>query len=243
MHYIDSAVQLLYKNGKPDIDAWTEQMERWKISHAVIVPAQEHVTVFNREGNEQIAKLVKTSPDRFSGLAVANPWYGKKALEILKQAFESGLRGLYLNPARQGFHLAEHIIDPLVKLCVKYGKPVYSHTGTPVFSMPFQLAELARRFPEARFVMGHAGWSDFWYDVIPAARQAENILVETSCTTGGMVLNFIDSLGADRVIYGSGYPQSLPERELNKILQLELAKDVLKKIMYGNASSLWGITL
>jgi predicted TIM-barrel fold metal-dependent hydrolase len=217
-------------------------MDSCGIGHAVIAPSEAHVAVLNNEGNRHISGFVKNDPERFSGLAVANPWYGNKALETLEIAFKSGLCGMFLNPARQGFHLPEHIVDPLLDLCVQYDKPVYSHTGTPVFCMPFQLAELARRFPAVYFVMGHASWSDFWYDLIPAAQQAENIIIDISCTTGQMIKNIINSIGADRIIFGSGFPQSLPENELKKIDRMNLSSNVFDKIMYSNAISLWRIS-
>ena len=57
---------------------------------------------------------------------------------------------------------------------------VYAHTGTPITAEPFQLAELARTFPDVPMVMGHMGYTDFWYDAVPAALQSENIYLETS---------------------------------------------------------------
>lgn len=239
---IDSAVCLTSQNGKLNADDWKRRMDSCGIDHAVIAPSEAYVAVFNNDGNQRIAEIVKKDPDRFSGLAVANPWYGEEALQTLKNAFDSGLCGLYLNPVRQGFHLTEHVIDPLLDLCVQYDKPVYSHTGTPIFCMPFQLAELARRFPAIRFVMGHNAWSDFWYDLIPAAKQAENIVIDISCTTDQMVQNIIDSIGADRIVFGSGYPQSLPENEMKKMKRINLPSDIFEKIMYSNAKSLWRIS-
>lgn len=214
------------------------------IDHAVVAPSTEHVTVRNEEGNSLMAALIATYPKKLSGLAVANPWYGKKAVCLLKTYFEQGLVGLYLNPERQGFHITEALIDLLMEVCITYHKPVYCHTGTPVCAMPFQLAELARRFPSVSFVMGHAGWSDFsGYDVIPAAQQAPNILIETSCTTGSLVRDLIETLGPDRVLFGSGYPQSRPKLEIGKIKYLKLRPAILRKLMCDNARKLWGINI
>jgi predicted TIM-barrel fold metal-dependent hydrolase len=53
------------------------------------------------------------------------------AVDELKRAFDAGLVGLYLHPGRQGFHLTEAVVDPLIEVCGERGKPVYSHTGTP----------------------------------------------------------------------------------------------------------------
>lgn len=242
MKIIDSAVRLRSDAGKPDIAAWLRQMEKWGIARAVVAPGDEFVAVYNEEGNRWIEEYTRQYPERIAGLAVANPWYGKKAVKLLEKAFESGgMCGLYVNPARQGFHLTEHVIDPLIEVCVRMNKPVYSHTGTPICAMAFQLAELARRFPDTRFVMGHCAWTDFWYDVIPAAEQAENIIIDVSCTIRSTVRALIDRLGAHRVVFGSGYPKSLPENELEKIRDLNLPDDVFARLMHDNAIQLWGM--
>ena len=102
---IDSAVCLTSQNGKLNADDWKRRMDSCGITHAVIAPSEAYVAVFNNDGNQHIAEIVKKDPDRFSGLAVANPWYGEEALQTLKNAFDSGLCGLYLNPVHQGFRM------------------------------------------------------------------------------------------------------------------------------------------
>ncbi|MDY7009425.1 MAG: amidohydrolase family protein [Planctomycetota bacterium] len=239
---IDSAVSFPSENGKMEVGEWFELADKWGISHAIASPTGEFVAVYNDEGNALMAELVEQYPDRISGLAVANPWYGKKAVDILKRAFERGLCGLYLHPPRQGFQLTEAVVDPLIEVCIAHDKPVYSHTGTPICAMPFQLAELARRFGEATFVMGHMGWSDFaGYDAIPAAGQAPNIIIETSYTTTGLVKGAIETIGVERVLFGTGYPQSHPGPEFEKLKPLNLPDDILNKFVSENAIRVWRI--
>jgi len=239
---IDSAVCLPCEDGVPQVNGLLQQMDEWSVSHAVVAPSDELVAVYNEAGNGRIVEVVRGHPDRLSGLAVANPWYGAKAVTILQSAFEQGLIGLYLHPGRQGFHLTDEIVDPLVEACIAHDKPIYSHTGTPICAMPFQLAELAARHPKATFVMGHSAWSDFCgYDVIPAAGQAGNILVETSCTTGNFLRRLISEIGAERVVFGSAYPRSRYRHEINKITRLGLSSEILEKVMCENAKRLWKI--
>ena len=242
MNIIDSAVRLISENNELKIQPYLDLMQQFGVEHSVIAPSDEFVAVFNDEGNRQIAGFVEQYPEIFSGLAVANPWYGKQAVKTLEDAFESGLCGLYLHPARQGFHLTESIVDSLIEVCIIYGKPVYSHTGTPICAMPYQLAELARRFPEVKFVMGHMAYPDFCgYDVIPAAQQAQNIMIEISCAPAEMVKGAIEMLGAGRVLFGSGQPRSSLQCEIKKLDLLNLSPDVRQKITYDNAHLLWKI--
>ena len=243
MIIIDSSVRFTTDDFEQDMQAWLSEMERWDIAFSVITPSDPYVVVFNHEGNDLMYAVAAKHQDKCSCMAVANPWYGEKALRFLEDAFEKGFCGLFLHPGRQGFTLSEKIVYPLVELCEHYNKPVYTSSSTPICAMPFQLAETARHFPGAVFILGYGGWSDFWTDIIPAAQQSDNICVETSCTTGGMVYALIDALGAERVVFGSGYPRSMPEIELKKINRLNLSSDVYEKIMHDNAYRLWGIEL
>ncbi|MCG2661595.1 MAG: amidohydrolase family protein [Kiritimatiellae bacterium] len=241
---IDSAVCLPVENGKLCLEPWKQEFRRWNIFHAIAAPSAELVAVYNTEANDQMVRLMKSRRAGISGLAVANPWYGKQAAKILRKAFNDGLVGFYLHPARQGFKLCDSIINPLIEVCREYDRPVYSHTGTPVCAMPFQLAELARRFPSVTFVMGHAGYSDFsGYDMIPAAKQAPNIMIETSCTVGSLVQAAINEIGPKRVLFGSGYPRSLPGYEFAKFKALKLDPLVSALVMCENAVKLWKLCL
>ncbi len=243
MKIIDSSLRFRAHEMEAEIPALLDTMEKTGISHAVISPSDEYVAVYNSEGNEIIERIVRRFPDSFTGLAVVNPWYGDKGCDILRSAFEENLSGLYLHPGRQGFKLTDSIVFPLIEICAIFQKPVYAYCGTPICAMPFQLAELARSFPQVGFVLGHSSWSDFWYDVEPAAAQTDNITIETSCTTGGMVKLFVESLGDSRVIFGSGYPRSMQENEMKKIKRLNFSSDVYSKIMFENAQALWGISI
>lgn len=243
MKIIDSSVRLELKNGKFDLQSVLKNMKDYGITHSLIAPPDKFTAVLNKEANAKIAKIVSNNPSSFSGLAVANPWYEKEAEENLEQAFKAGLSGLYINSVRQGFRLTEAILNPLLEICSAYKRSVFCHTGTPIMAMPFQLAVLARAFPQIKFVMGHAGYSDFWYDVIPAAKQSDNIFIDITCTTGAAVKNYIKQLGAEHLLWGSAYPRSGYKVELEKILRLDLSADDLEKIMYKNAKELWDIVI
>ena len=239
--YIDSAVRLAQLADAAAVAAWLNQMSRHAIAHAVVAPAEGYAAVYNREGNALLARLVRRYPAQLSGLAVANPWRGPQAVCLLEKAFDDGLKGLFLCPPRQGFRLTESIVDPLLEVCCRRRLPVYAHTGTPICSEPFQLAELARRFPSVTFIMGHAAYPDFWYDVTGALQQAPNLLVETSCQMTAVLQQAIDAAGPERVLFGSGWPRSTPAIEIRKMRSMGLPAGSLEKIMRSNAMRCWGI--
>jgi hypothetical protein len=199
-------------------------MDENGIERAVVCPVEEHITVYNREGNDYILQAVQDHPGRLIGFATVNPWYGDRAVEELRRAIGEGLRGLKLNSTLQGYFINDEIVYPLMEAAQELDIPVYFHTATPIFSLPLQLADLAGEFPGVRFIMGHAAASDFWIDAAPAARMFDNIFIESSLRSGSAVLrNLVDELGAERLMFGSDTPCSTMAVELAKIDSLELS--------------------
>ena len=214
------------------------EMDAAGIAVSWIAPTDAFVAVDNREGNEFMAGLVAAHPDRFVGCAVANPWFGDRAVENLRRVFGAGLKVLFLYPPVQGFQLSDPLIDRLVEVAIEHGAPIYAHTGTPICAEPFQLMALARRFSEGRFIMGHMGYADFWYDAVPAAKSSGNVWLETSLIDPDMILNGVTALGAARFLFGSCAPYSSLQVELEKISTLPIDERDRALVLGGNAREL-----
>jgi len=213
-------------------DELLAQMDRHQVSSAVIVPADKFIAVYNSEGNDEVLAAAKQHPRRFIPFATVNPWYGNS--EELERAFDLGAAGLKLHPAIQGFQITDAIVFPVVELAVERGKPIYFHTGTAVSSSPYQLTELAMRYPEGRFIMGHAAYADYWNDVIASTSAVPNIFIETSQHLASFVCTLIEQVGSDRIIYGSDSPKTDMGIEIEKITRFVNDADVLESVFSGN---------
>jgi len=221
-------------------DALLEQMDQNDVDRAVVCPVEEQIVYRNREGNDQILAAVRAHPDRLVGFAVASPWHGEESVEELRRALGEGLRGIKLHPVIQGFSPNDAIVFPLIEIAAEAGVPVYSHTGTAHFGEPFKLAELARRYPEVTFIMGHSGASDFWYDLPRSQEFAPNILFETSRNNPGNYRRMMLTLGADAIVFGSNAPESLYPLELASVRDLISDEDALNKILGLNMARALG---
>ena len=220
------------------VAAVLRDMEQLGVHKAWLCPTEPFVAVKNREGNALIARAVSSHPDRFVGCAVASPWNGGTAIEILRAAFQQGLRALFLHPRIQGFLLSDQLVDPLIDVAQQFGAPIYADTGTHICSEPFQLAALARRHPLASFIMGHSGYSDYWSDAVPAAETSPNIWLETSLIDPDIISDAVRRLGAGRVVFGSNSPVSGLGVELEKVTSLALPRADLEEILWKNAARL-----
>jgi predicted TIM-barrel fold metal-dependent hydrolase len=200
-----------------DPEQLIEAMDRYGIGRAVLAPSDGWLAVDNREGNDQILAWARRWPGRLLGYATANPWYGERALAELERALDAGLHGIKLHPARQGFMLLEPIVEPILALAARRRVPVYVVTGVPVASMPLQLAELARRFPETQLIMGRSGRTDFSLDLLPAAQLAPNIYIETAYNLPATLGVIAQAIGPGRLLFASDAPFTNLELELGKL--------------------------
>jgi len=215
-------------------------MDTRGVERAVIVPADRQIAVRNREGNDEVLAAARGHPDRLTAFCTANPWFGDDAVAEIGRAFDVGAAGLKLHPVLQGFSILDPVARPAIEAAVGRRKPVYVHTGTPVGSTPFQLGELCLRYPEGRFIMGHAAYSDYWNDVVFAVKGAPNMFVETSTHLPVVIRLLVEAVGTERVLYGSNYPLNSMSLEIEKITRYITAAADLARVFSANLDRLLG---
>ncbi len=105
-------------------------------------------------------------------------------------------------------------------------------------STPTELAELATRFPQQKFICAHAGGE--WQKGIRAVRKTNNVLVETSGfdATAGVIEMAVRELGAERVIFGSHLPSRSLGTELCKITTANISEKEKRLILGKNFRNL-----
>ena len=195
-------------------------MDEADVQKAVICTVDKYLAVENQAGNDEILAAQEQYPDRFLGLACANPWFGQKAVQELERVLKAGLAGIFIHPGYQGIRLDDPLIFPLLDIVEKYQGAAYLHTGTAVIAEPFQAVMLAERYPRINFIMGHAGSPDYGEDAVVALEQVDNLWLESS-RNGPANFNFWKVRGKEnRVVFGSSFPEYYP------ITEIETMKDV-----------------
>lgn len=222
------------------VDDLLKDMDVNGVECAVVVPTDRCIAVYNKEGNNEVIEAARANPDRLIPFATVNPWFGEQAIDELRRSFDKGAAGLKLHPVLQGFSIIDEISFAVVELSIEHRKPVYFHTGTPVHSTPFQLAELAMRYPEGQFIMGHAAYADYWNDVSATVKCVPNITIETSLHLASFLKTLHGELGADKLIYGSDSPKTSMRVEIDKIARYIEPEADRSAIFSGNISRLLG---
>lgn len=216
------------------------EMDAHGVDRAVVCPVDRCIAVDNREGNDFVLDAARAHPDRLYAFATANPWYGDRAVDELRRAVGEGARGIKVHPSLQGFVLCDELVYPLAELAEELGVPMFFHTGTPAYSLPTQLVQLAMRYPRVRFIMGHMGSTDFKLEATAAAAQVDNVYLDTSWILPGLVTSAVSVVGAERVLFGSDSPLSTLGIEVRCKRAAGLSDDEREKVMGLNVLRLLG---
>ena len=214
-----------------------EAMDMAGVQRAIVFPFPEF------PDNDYVIDAVKDFPDRLVGFACINPW-DKKAVEELRRCAESGLKGLKLHPMRHGYGVDKHsIVDPVFSVCTDYKWHVVVHcTSDNPFTMPFQVEEAARTFPEVTFQMAHMGYMWAVDQALLVAGRNENAYLETSAAGVLAIKKAVEQVGAHKVIMGTDSPFHPFELEQHKI-KIAIPEPASRELVLGkNLLNLLGIS-
>ncbi len=208
-------------------EALVRDMDLAGVDMAVASPEDREIAVANRVGNDRILTEARRFPDRIVPACVVNPWYGGDAVRELSRAHGFGARMLVLHPTLQGFLVNDPLAEPVLGRAGELGLPVYVHTGPHLYGGPWQLVDAALSFPDVRFIMGHAGATDFWNDVPAAGKSAPNIYIEGSFARPFIFMFHLDAAGIRRGVMGSAAPRN------NLVFEWEQYRTYMPADRYG----------
>jgi len=178
---------------------------------------------------------------RVRPFARIDPRHGQKARDELARCMEElGFPGVkvWIFPAD------DPAMDPIVERLIDLGRPLLMHAldkavgQFPFESRPAQVAALARRYPEATIIMAHIG-GDFiaGCDAIADVPNVRTDPSGTYCETG-MLERAVETLGADRILFGTDAPGASFVNNLAKVLAAEIPDADKDKILRTNARGL-----
>lgn len=214
------------------------------------VPEQETLQLLKRYPKRLFGFLWMTlwRPSVEENIAKMNRWIADGPMYGMKIAGPDGVCSL-------------PVYDPIFEHAAKLGAVAYIHawykTGavfsdvqaaeipepqraipggfpTPHESTPANVAELARRRPEATLICGHIGGD--WELGIRAIRAARNVLAEISGSfpTRGLVEMGVRELGAERIVYGSDVAGRSFSSQLAKVHGAQISEREKELIFHGN---------
>lgn len=208
-----------------------------------ILPKRPATVEGFQTANRIMAAAHKRHPERFLGYCFVNPGHGRAALEEIRRCLDlPGFIGVKLY---NEYLCTDPILFPLVELAIELRVPILQHAGHshyPVTEQPNMsggdhLAELARRYPEAKLICGHIGGGGDWEWTIKALRHANSVFLDTSgsVTDEAMIDLAVKTLTADRLLFGCDMSWTAG---IGKVRAARLSAAERRKILGGNMQRL-----
>jgi uncharacterized protein len=195
-----------------------------------------------RRQNDDVLEAVAHAPSRIFGFVYLNPKHVDASLAEMERCVHDGpLVGIKLWIA---MHCNEPNLDPIVRRAVELKIPVLQHTffrlggNLPGESSPADVATLALRHSDARFICAHTGAD--WERGIRAIRAAPNVWAETSGfdPTAGQVEMAVRELGAARLVFGSDAGGRSFASQLAKVESADLSAADRRLVLHDNLRGL-----
>jgi predicted TIM-barrel fold metal-dependent hydrolase len=234
------------------LETMLERMDQAGIERAFLIaakvgqlghPACYHVPY------KVVADAVARFPKRFYGLAGIDPTEGMNGVRALEQAVRGdGFIGAHFYP-----HWFELPPDharwyPFYTKCCELGIPVQLQVGQSMIydpslprrsvGRPIALDTVACDFPELRLIGIHIGipWTD---EMIAMAWKHANVFIGSDAHSPKYwppaFVNYINTYGQDKVIFGTDFPVLQFERTRNEIEALGLRPEAKRKFLRDNA--------
>ena len=199
-------------------------------------------------GNDAAADFAHQD-SRVRPFATVYPPHGADALAELRRRLDDGFSGLKIWCSLAD----EPFMDPLMEAMRAYGKPALIHAlhkagphpelaggQYPLESRPVRIAALARRHPGTKIIMAHIGGDFLWS--CDEIRDCPNVWTDISGTycEQGSVEHAVETLGPNRVLFGSDLPGASFINNVAKVMAADLPDDQKDRILYLNARELLG---
>jgi uncharacterized protein len=237
-------------SGPPSLEQILAAMDRAGVSRALLCAWSSPSGMLI--DNDEVAKIVGTHPDRFSGVAAVDLRYPMAAVAELRRAVtDLGFVALRIVPWLWNLPPNDRRYYPVYVACVELGVPFCTqigHTGPLCPSEPGRpipyLDDVLLEFPDLVVVGGHVGYP--WIDeVISLATKYPNFYVDTSAYAvhrlPAALVDYMRGRGRTRVLFGTNYPMLTPTRALHHLDNLDLDEQARKLFLGGNAARVFGL--
>lgn len=198
------------------------------------------------KNNDIVLNAVNKYPDRFIGFFTLNPLYKKESIEEIKRCADLGMAGY------KGYTQAkinDPVYYPVIEKLIDLKMIVYMHTFCQLgmggyrmkydvgrfvnTTLPEDMADAAKRYPEAIFHFAHIGGGGDWEYECKILKECPNIYVDTGGSNNEEnIIDFaIRHLGEDRIFFGT---DGAYHHGVGRVLASDTTEEQKKKIFFDN---------
>ncbi len=195
--------------------------------------------------NKELVPLVSFHPDMEEDLGT-----------LFEQYLNMGAKGIKIHPMAQGFEPDHRALQEVYRLCNELSFPVVFHCGRVSNARLNEYADLCMimpvidKYPDIPVILTHMADGNI-EDVVYLAGNYKNVFFDTSIVITGYppilnanepswvedstVLDVVNRIGAERMLFGSDYPWGSPIHDTERFFGMNIT-DKQKSLILGENS-------
>jgi predicted TIM-barrel fold metal-dependent hydrolase len=218
----------------------------------------ERTTGVEPVSNDEVLSAARANRDVLIPFVSVDPGRGTAAIVEAERLIGAGARGFKLHPALQAFTPSDRLAYPLYELIEASRLPIIFHTGHSgigaglrggggirlKYGNPMDLDDVAADFPDLTIILAHPSfpWQD---EALSVSLHKPNVYIDLSGWLPrhfpAQLVQYANTLLADKVMFGSDYPLISPDRWLADFENLPIRDEVRPRILKGTAARLLGL--
>ena len=197
-------------------------------------------------GNDAMLDVQRLHSQRVRSYVTVNPNDTAHALDEIARCVEKGAVGIKLAASRRA---DDPLLDPIAEQAARRGLPVLQHGWqhrrrewpNQEASDAVELGRLARRHPNAWFILAHIGGGGDWAHSLPAVEDLPNVLLDISGSgvDRGMLDCALRAVGASRLLWGTDITMETGLAKLRALAVIGLSDDELAAVRWRNAARIF----
>ncbi len=222
----------------PDADSLVRTMDRVGIDQSCVFSSLA-ITADMRTGNDKNLEAAQQHPGRLLAYAVPDPNLARQVRDEMQRCVDAGVRGIKFHTGIHEYPFAGPAYVPAFELADKHRLPLISHG----VDSPDVLRRTARAYPNAHFIVAHAGAGGRRTrgDAInQVALEEPNVYLDTAGSVApyGAFAQLVNTVGAGRILFGDDFPWMCPTHQIGRILLAPITDDEKKQILGGTMQRL-----
>ena len=195
------------------------------------------------EGNNLLSSLIKENDRLFGCWSILPPQTGEIPFvdEMFSRMKNERVFALRPFPGEHKYLLNRTVFGDFLDEVSKRKIPLM--LSMQKLEMDYKyIYEIMSEYPDLTCILCDVGIWGQDRRVRPLVEKYDNLYVETSCLSihDGVVEDFVNKYGPDRLVFGSAFPEKIPEASMLQLMHAEISDDAKRKIACENLEKMIG---